>query len=206
MGPNALPNGLNEKNGPLAQETLEDLVLEYNSLFMAPGPRYVPPYESVYTDAIEIEYGPFQGGAAQEPVREASALLWGESTVAVQRTYAAAGLEVASVGEPPDHLGLELEFMALLCQREAEAWQAKAVERARKQLETEQDFLEAHLLHWLPLFRAKLEANATRPFYRVMAGLAQRFLEVDRGHVEAALEKTNSAMTMDGSACPKCQI
>src|SRR4030067_733683 len=48
----------------IATSPLDALVVEYNRIFVVPGNGYVPPFESVYTDTIEIEYSPHQVSGA----------------------------------------------------------------------------------------------------------------------------------------------
>jgi nitrate reductase assembly molybdenum cofactor insertion protein NarJ len=92
--------------------------------------RGVPPYESV-----------FLGDGA---------LLGGDVTASVRQAYADGGFRLARADTEPDHLGLELAYLAFLCSAEADALTdgldgvATAIaERARR-------FLDGHLLRWLP--------------------------------------------------------
>ena len=80
-----------------------DLAVEYTRLFGAVSPTYgpPPPYESVHA------------GSGSEA----------ETASAVSRFYSAAGLGPVDTAVPPDHLGVELRFLALLCHGESEAWQ-----------------------------------------------------------------------------------
>ena len=61
----------------------------------------LPPYESLYSP---------------------EKTLYGETTQKVKHDYAEMGVEIDGIysGEPPDHLGLELEFMRHLCGMEME--------------------------------------------------------------------------------------
>lgn len=160
--------------------SLDVLVLEFNCLFVAPGDTYVPPYESVYTDAMDIEYSPHQvSGAGDMPTR-VTELLWGPSTTAVERAYAAAGFAVTrAAGELPDHLGIELQFLARLCDEESAAWSAEDTPEATRLQKFEQEFLRAHPLRWMARFRERLEAARAHPFYTTMARLCISFLQTD---------------------------
>ena len=158
-------------------ESLEALVREYHRLFVVPGEAYVPPYESVYTDVIEVEYSPHRiSGAGDMPTR-VGGLLWGPSTMAVARAYAAAGFTVTRAGEPPDHLGIELQFLARLCEEQASAWSADDAPEAVRLQKIEQEFLIAHPLRFVAAWRARVEMMSTRLFYRVWAQWCESFLQ-----------------------------
>ena len=77
--------------------TLEEAVLDFEALFRIPGSCYLSPYESVYRP---------QGAGTRGG-------LCGPATAAVERLYLKEGLEPSTgVTELPDHVGVELEFMA----------------------------------------------------------------------------------------------
>lgn len=162
--------------------TLAELEEEFHALFVVPGPRYVPPYESVYLDSLEVD--PMAGCAAWAqmgqplpPPRVRDGVLWGASTVAVQNAYIEAGLQLSpDCHELPDHLGLELEFMAHLCEREAEATGCNGSDGAQAWRARQRHFLHRHLRRWLPLFRARLTRARAHPFYTAMALITQRFV------------------------------
>lgn len=70
--------------------------------------------------------------------------LVGPTTFAVEKTYRATGLEVASA-ELPDHASVELSFLAYLVQREADAQEEGHQWRSARRL-----FIKAHAGQWLP--------------------------------------------------------
>lgn len=97
----------------------------------------------------------------------------------LDREYARAGFSVASsFKEPPDHAAVELEFMGLLCQEEARAWERHDLAGAVERLGREQGFLERHLACWFPAFAraAELDGGA---FYALATGAARDFLAHD---------------------------
>ncbi|MBI3326388.1 MAG: molecular chaperone TorD family protein [Nitrospinae bacterium] len=141
-------------------EALVELEAEYNRLFVGPMPPLAHPYESVY--------------------RSAEALVMGDCALDVLRVYAQAGV-VLSAGykDLPDHVAVELEYMALLCQR-AEvaraAGLATVVDALRQAAWT---FLEHHLRRWLPQFCRRVLLGATSPYYRQWALLADLFTRAE---------------------------
>mgnify|MGYP000302197174 CR=1 FL=1 len=118
--------------------TLEE---EYVRLFVAgPGGPLLPPYESSYRDPDRMTAG------------------W--IPLSLEREYAAAGLTLSpALHEPPDHISVELEYMAFLCGREAEAWEQRDQGEGRKILEQESTFMDRHLSRWVPEFARNLKAH-----------------------------------------------
>jgi TorA maturation chaperone TorD len=80
-----------------------------------------------------------------------------------------------------DHLAVELEFMAYLCQREAACWQAGQDKTARELRKQESTFMEQHLGAWVPEFTQRVLARQPHSFYGRMAHLAHLWLGLDHG-------------------------
>ncbi len=144
---------------PDGETGIDELAVEHTRLFGAVSPAYgpPPPYKS--------EHRPSQVPA--------------ELAAAVSAFYAAAGLAPDDDAAPPDHLGTELKFLALLCHEEAEAWRAGATGNALGILQQERGFLDAHLMPWAPAYLATVEANARHPLYGRVAALAAMFITED---------------------------
>jgi TorA maturation chaperone TorD len=143
-------------------DVLEELAVEYAALFLGPG-EHVSPHESVYA-----EHG--------------TGSLWGEKTAEVLRYIKAAGFEYdESYRGIPDHISVELEFMAELARREAEAWARGDLAAAANCLEYEQDFIGEHLASWVPRFCDKAADLTESEFYRAIVRLTADFIagEVD---------------------------
>ncbi len=151
-------------------------------------------------EALQVDYTRLFGGIAKrhelpapfESVALESRLM-GDSTVAVEAAYRAAGFD-APVPEagPPDHLGAELRFLALACYQEMEAWQAGDRAAAAGWVEREQRFLDEHLLAWVPRHCERLAQTAGTPFYRAAASLIGRACLVDREDVALLRDQTAS--------------
>jgi len=75
----------------------------------------------------------------------------------------------------PDYLGVQLEFMAFLghkvTQLEGDGGDSVPLRRAQR------DFLERHLLSWVPLLKEKIEGSVSESFYKNLIGLLLCFLE-----------------------------
>jgi TorA maturation chaperone TorD len=146
----------------------ETLHQEFDDLFVVPLGRYVTPYEAVYRD--ERIVGESRVGG----------LLMGPSTLGVLSAYREGGVGVPpECGELPDHIGIELSFMARLCAREREAFEA-GDERAAAGLRSQQvQFLQTHLLHWLPALSERIVRSAESDFYRGIALLTEELVRAD---------------------------
>jgi DMSO reductase family type II enzyme chaperone len=97
--------------------------------------------------------------------------------------YRAFGLEVSGARPTmPDFIATELEFMSLLCRKEAYAASHGWTERVGLAADAERDFLRDHLGRWVAVFCDELRRQtADRPgaaaFYRALAELCGSFVE-----------------------------
>lgn len=145
-------------------EILEELQVEYTRLFVNSYPKTpLPPYESV------------QLGEGQ---------VWGDSTEDAVVFYKKCGLAFSrGKNDLPDHVAAEFEFMAFLIQQALTA----TGENERQDLQGKQrEFLQSHLLRWVPEFLRKVDGESRSVFYRHLAQLGQRFLLVEKemGEIE----------------------
>lgn len=123
-------------------EGLEELQIEYTRLFINAIPAVIaPPYSSVYLDQEGNLYGP--------------------SAVWAQKFYHQEGFELSGEGDIPDHLVLELDFLALLLDEDQDD-------------EAEQ-FLREHFRKWFPLFRERVLNSSTNTFYSTLLTLVDFF-------------------------------
>lgn len=144
-------------------ELVETLSVEFTRLFRGVKPYYspLPPYESVY--------------------RSEEGRVFDEVSMEVKRVYRQFGLDLASefYGEPPDHLSFELEFMHLMCNREAEAWEKDNEDEALRFRQTQKNFLGEHLLTWLPRFCGKIREYDRLGLFRSLADLTEGWVTFD---------------------------
>jgi TorA maturation chaperone TorD len=143
-----------------------DFLLDYESLLRVPGDAYIHPFESVYRN---------QNVAGGKPSRS---MILGPHARTVARLYEAEGLGPREdFTELPDHLGVELEFMAFLCAQTAAALEARDSETATAFRCKQHVFLTEHLLTWTPECLGKMKDRAGTPLYRYLAGLLKSYLE-----------------------------
>lgn len=99
-----------------------------------------------------------------------SGLLGGEESVRVQQSYGQYGFTPATTGESPDHIGHELACLAFLCAAESDAWEDQRSHTAQRIQRLQFEFLQTHLLRWLPPFALALHRQQN-PFYTALAEL-----------------------------------
>jgi TorA maturation chaperone TorD len=143
---------------------------DFVSLFVANSAGVpCPPCESVY----------------REPAGRPSGWLLAE----VESEYAAAGFALSpTLGELPDHVAVEMEFMALLCGREAQAWEERNPTRGIRALRKQKAFLDRHLALWFPEFVRQVTAVDGGGTYAAVGEAAQAFVCHDRDLLETLLE------------------
>lgn len=142
-------------------DTLDALAIDFTQLFH--GPRdHIPPYESIAASKTE---GPE---------------LMSDAAASVSTFISNAGLECRDdFATLPDHISVELEFMASLLRNEAESWNTNRVEGAIQLRQTGQHFLERHLGAWGPEFGDRIAERAQTPLYRTVGQLLADFLRME---------------------------
>ncbi|GIX47174.1 MAG: hypothetical protein KatS3mg131_1385 [Candidatus Tectimicrobiota bacterium] len=158
-----------------------------------------PPPAAVLAEAYE---GLFAASGAPCPL-QASAYLAvpGEATgrllAELLHRYAQLGL-APTAGSSADHAAVQLEAMAFLCQREAQAWEERDVAAARQALAEEAAFLGPYLLSWLPLWARRVQAAAGEGFYGRVAAAAEAFVIHEGDYLQ--LVQRQGAQHAHGSA------
>ena len=157
-----VPAFLQKLQSERSEEGMLDRIREeYTRLFIGPLEMEAPPWESVYTG----EEG----------------MLFQESTLKVRECYRRFGLlPEAYPRVADDSLALELGFMAELAKRSAEASEnADAAERNRN-LRGSLDFLNEHLLIWVPQLLERMAGTKTDWLYPRLVRVLDSFLKKDR--------------------------
>ena len=146
----------------------DDFLLDYEALFRVPGDSYVHPYESVYR----------REGFSSGRVRDCAVLT--EQTREVATIYRELGLAPREgFTELPDHLGVELELMAVLCRKTAQSLEEGNRHDAARAVSRQRFFLSHHLIEWVPQCLDKVQENGRTPFYSCLADLLRAFLETE---------------------------
>jgi TorA maturation chaperone TorD len=108
------------------------------------------PYQSLFLDEASS-----LGGRVSEEVLE---------------FYNRVGFSVLQGGECPDHIGLELAFLAFLSAGEADAWEDGQMPVAQRNRRWQRRFHDEHLLRWLPGLSRAVRQQGER-FYTALADL-----------------------------------
>ena len=154
------------------EKSLINLSKDWTRLFRGvdiKGP--LPPYESVY------RIGRLQEKPSQE----------------IHRLFAKRGIRIPEQWhQPPDYIGVELDFMRLLCIKEQEAWERKRLDSVYEVLEEEKSFLENHLGLWISIFCKKMAREAHEDFFKGIARLTTGLVEYDQVWIPHLFNLTHS--------------
>jgi TorA maturation chaperone TorD len=88
-----------------------------------------------------------------------------------------------------DHIGVELEFMYMLCMAMKKALDAEDKEGVCELLEVQRAFLKEHLLVWAPMFLINAKRESRTPLYHDGSELTLEFLLSDFEYVNEKLNK-----------------
>ncbi|MBU1669439.1 molecular chaperone TorD family protein [bacterium] len=88
----------------------------------------------------------------------------------------------------PDHIGVELEFMYMLCDALKKAYEAEDKEGMIEILQVQKGFLQDHLLNWAPMYLINMKRESRTPLYHDGAELALEFILSDYEYVSEQLE------------------
>ena len=150
-----LPFDVNFKGIPTPSLPQEDFESEYISTFdIAFGPSHpCPLHESDYRDDVSST----------------------DITEELLRFYEHFQVKLSDKEKDyPDHLVVELEFMAFLAKKEADA--VKRGTDPEPYRLAQADFLERHLAKWVPKLDEKVQKRIKQPFYRGASSFLREFL------------------------------
>ena len=128
--------------------------------------------------------------------RDSSGLVGGAYTSLVQDSYQQSCFQQSI---DSDHIAYELAFLAFLCSSEARALENKQVGEAIRSAQSQQRFLQHHLLCWLPPFVNAL-TNSGQSFYVALGRLA---LDLVYDHT-LHLAQANSRLVEESSSIADC--
>jgi len=169
------------KDGPrskLAEELAVDWTRLLRGLKRGYGPP--PPYESVYREGSEQD---------------------GRQTIGdVTKTYREAGAGMGDQsGQRADYIGIELDFMRYLAEKEIERWKKSEYEEAVKYLRLEENFLGKHMIQWIPKFCDTVLTEARTDFYKGVARLTKGFLLLENKSIEGYIELAEKHLRLSPS-------
>ncbi len=149
------------------QELITRLGVDRTHLFRGLKRGYgpPPPYECVYLGEHSV---------------------MGEAAMQVKEMYSDSGYKPKLNGnEPPDYVGIELDFLRFLCDKEAEAWQADDRSKATDYRKKEYEFLRNHVVEWVPRFCKEALTHARESFYQGIARLTEGFVLMETERLQS---------------------
>lgn len=155
------------------------LACEYARIFLAAGVytkdrRTAIPYESVFTSEEHI--------------------MMQESRDDVVARFREDGFLVdPALHEPEDHLSFEFEYLSSMNDRALACAQAKDKPGLRRNVVRQLQFIDQHLLNWIPELRDVAEEFAKLTFYPGMLYVAQGALEQGRDILREVLAQLDGA-------------
>lgn len=156
-------------------ERVREASREFTALFLVPGAQAVAPYESVFRDPAA-------------PNGSVSGRLMGPPALEAQRWYRLAAQDLApDFNDLPDHIALELAFVARLAQLEGEFLAAGDVEKLTRARPMQRDFLATHLVPWMAPFTEAIRARTRHPWFLGLAAILGTFPAADLARLEALL-------------------
>jgi TorA maturation chaperone TorD len=136
-----------------SEQGREDILWEYTRLFIGPYKLPCPPWESVYTS----------------PKR----LMMQTSYDDVMDAYRNEGLLMSNADVMADHIGGELNFLAVLLGRMDDEPTRRSHHACAAKT-----FINEHLRKWVPAFADDLEAATDHAFYRSLAKTTREIIAV----------------------------
>lgn len=158
-GFNDMGRALRKRNSGTRQQLSTDYTMCFDGLETADGLVAVP-YASVFLGEEAL--------LNQEPRNE------------VYRIFRAESVKPkSSLHIPEDHLSFELDFLAILSERSAEAVKAHNTEEAMRNLALSTRFIEEHILTWLDLLTERANLFLKTRFYRGALKACRGYLDLD---------------------------
>jgi putative dimethyl sulfoxide reductase chaperone len=164
----------------LGDREMDSLTAAYRRLFYShTSDPLCPPYESFYQarSGEDVGWLPAQ----------------------LLRRYGQAGLAMPpDIEQSPDHVVVELEFMAFLCGHEAQAWDGAVSDSGIRALKREAVFLRRYLGWWFPIFAKKVRRVDLAGFYAQLASAAEAFVHHDQDLIALLLAHAGDQTTAGG--------
>ena len=147
-----------------------ELASDFAGLFLGGGRKRAYPYESVYTSPERL---------LMQRARDEVLALYREEGLGRRDDFK----------EPEDHIAMEFEFMGYLCQKVLESLDADNAAAAKAALQKQKEFLDQHLLVWVPQFCKDILKFARTDFYKAIAKITEEHLSYES---EAIAELTEA--------------
>lgn len=165
---------------PLAREFLTQL----ESLGSSTDQEINLRYDRLFAKTMDTGGVPLEESAFMETGNDNT----GWVLVAIERMYTSAGFAVeAPPGVTSDHIGVQLEFLAALCNQEADALAEQDHKEARRIQARQLRFVKGHPVKWIPYLEGLLETTGDE-LYVSAARLTHSLLLHDYDLIEQTRE------------------
>lgn len=157
-------------------DSVTELAIDYVNTFIGHGVNGYSaayPFESVYTSERR--------------------LLMQEARAEVLATLREHELKRGQWTEGEDHIALELEFMQRMSLKCADALRDSDDDTAVGYVRTMYDFLENHLINWVPMLVADMNAHARTTFYQGLGQLTLGHIQEDESVLRELLDSAKAA-------------
>lgn len=161
-----------QENDLTSPEVYDSLHWDYTRMFIGPDRLPAPLWESAYLHKDR--------------------LLFQEQTLQVRQAYLKYQfLPKHFMQEADDHLGLELDFMYQLTLQAKEAMDEENLDKLKQLFTDQKDFLQNHLLLWVPEVASKISESANFSFYPGIAKILKGYLTLDLEALDELLDITH---------------
>ena len=169
-----------------------------------------PPSGVMFSDALMAEYTRLFALNLHCPQYEAdyvsrSSFNWSHVISSVTGMYSNFGVQLATgVGERPDHIAVELDFMNLLAAKEAHARELNQAANVKVCRRAQKLFIASHLSRWGAIFACKLREETRLDFYLGVAALMEVFMSAEARYWGAELRTSSceaDPVAAEASAC-----
>jgi TorA maturation chaperone TorD len=143
-------------------QSLEFIAREYERL-SGKGVNRIPMVESAY-----------RWREASNPLKDHASVI-----NALHQEYALYG--ISSIALEPDHVAVQLEFLAFLSQQEAFMWRESTGDAARQLRRSENAFLTDHLGQWMPELTQRIHEQMPESIYAAFAALSNAWIRMEYG-------------------------
>lgn len=155
-------------------DPLTELSADYAKVFLGAGiadsKKAAYPYESVYTSQYRL---------IMQDARDEMLKTLRENKLGLKTGYSI----------PEDHIFIQFEFMAHICGEIKKAFINNEDETALKLLRQQKQFIEQHLLNWIPDFCSDVKNFALTDFYKGTAKITEEYIRMDLAVVEDMLNE-----------------
>ena len=140
-------------------DPVTDVSVEYTHLFVGPPKPAAAPWETAYRGEHRVNYG------------------FGQATFEIRAALSSAGLKLSNENNQyEDHMGIELLFLSVLCQRVSDA---SPSEIAKDKVA---DFIAAHPQKWAGEFRKAVCEQQADGYFDNLLGVVEALLRVGAMH------------------------